>query len=40
MQKKEKHVYNKQKIQEFFAINTGFFSIFWLENYPISFLAG
>jgi hypothetical protein len=30
--KKEKNVYNKQKIQVFFSINTGFIFILWYKN--------
>jgi hypothetical protein len=36
--KKEKNVYNKQKIQVFF-MNTGLIFILWYENYHISLVA-
>jgi hypothetical protein len=39
MRFKGKKVYNKQKIQVFFSINTEFIFILWYENYHISLMA-
>jgi hypothetical protein len=37
--KEERNLYDKQTIQVFFSINTGFIIILWYGNYHISFMA-